>query len=62
MKYLPALIVAIGLLSGCGEEPPPISGDKNVKAEEGIIPQHQLDALQKAKDVEAQMKEAAERY
>jgi len=52
VNYMSAAIVC-GLLLGCGS-------DESAEKPGGVIPQHQLDALEKAKGVEAMMLEADE--
>ncbi|WP_193162787.1 hypothetical protein [Microbulbifer hainanensis] len=59
---------AMVLLAGCGADEPPQTqsaaeeGQAQQETEKpgGVIPQYQLDALEKAKKVEDQLQEAAE--
>ncbi len=50
VNYASAAIIC-GLLLACGS-------DESAEESGGVIPQHQLDALEKAKGVEAMMQEA----
>jgi len=64
-----AVLLALGGVVGCGEEPPPVAERDQVMSEgvsetsksnrtSGVIPEHQLNALRKAGGVEAQLREA----
>jgi len=63
------LLLALSSVVGCGEEPPPVAdSDAGLSAgvsttgkgsrTSGVIPEYQLDALRKAKGVEAQLLDA----
>ena len=43
------LLMSVVLLAACGASD---SGDKETSGNGGVIPQHQLDAMEKAKNVE----------
>jgi hypothetical protein len=43
------LLMSVVLLAACGASD---SGDKEASGKGGVIPQHQLDAMEKAKNIE----------
>jgi hypothetical protein len=51
LTHIVSLVVAAVLMSGCG-------GDKVEEKPQGVIPEHQLKALEKAENVEDVLKEA----
>lgn len=61
------LYTALAVLAGCGaDRAPEVAGqpaatETREEKPGGVIPQHQLDALEKAKKVEGQLQEAAEK-
>jgi len=63
------LLLVLGGVVGCGEEPPPVAESDTVPSAEasnqekssgarGVIPEYQLNALRKAGGVEAQLLDA----
>jgi uncharacterized protein YcfL len=52
------LIISVLLLAGCGSSEPAKTADKGSG---GVIPQHQLDALQKAEDVSSMLQQSEQK-
>jgi hypothetical protein len=51
------LLMSVVLLAACGSSD---SGDTEASGDGGVIPQHQLDAMDKAKNVEDMLKQSDE--
>ena len=58
MRKFCLLASVVVVLAACGASD---SGDKADSGNGGVIPQHQLDAMQKAKNMEDVLKQAEER-
>ena len=52
-----SVFACVLLLAACGASD---SGDKKASGEGGVIPQHQLDAMEKAKNIEDMLKQSEE--
>jgi len=69
LQWACAVLLALGGVVGCGEEPPPVAERDQAMSEgvsepskanrtSGVIPEYQLNALRKAGGVEAQLRDA----
>jgi hypothetical protein len=57
MMRLISVFACVLLLAGCGASD---SGDEEASGDGGVIPQHQLDAMKKAENVEDMLKQSDE--